>query len=314
MKVLSRRSLGKLALAQGIVSVLGSAAIARDRVVRIGCQKYGTLVLLKEKGFLEEALKPKGVLVQWAQFPAGPPLLQALISGALDFGGTGDLPPVFAQASSPGALIYAGNETPTGSSEAIIVPASSAIRSVSDLRGKRVAVTRGSDAHWLLLSSLKNNGLTFKDVEVSYLLPAAARPAFEAGKVDAWSIWDPYLSGVGTPVRSLATGSDVGGGTQFYLARTGFFTDSRDLLHDVIAAVERCDEWAQANKAEVAAILARSTGLDLAVVARSVDKINFGFHRITPQIVAHQQHIADTFAAEGLLPSTPKVSEAAPEI
>ncbi|WP_415511815.1 aliphatic sulfonate ABC transporter substrate-binding protein [Acetobacter sp.] len=306
--------MGKLALTQGVVALLGRTAMAQGRVVSIGYQKYGTLILLKEKGFLEEALKPKGVSVQWAQFPAGPPLLQALIGGTLDFGGTGDLPPVFAQASSPDALVYAGNETPTGSSEAIIVPDTSPIRTVRDLRGKRVAVTRGSDAHWLLLASLKNNGLSFKDIEVSYLLPAAARPAFEAGKVDAWSIWDPYLSGVSTPVRSLATGSDCGGGTQFYLARKGFFTDNLDLLHDVIAAVTRCDAWAQANKPDVVKILARSTGLDPAVVARSVEKIEFGFHYITPQVIAQQQHIADTFAAEGLLPSTPKVSDAAPKI
>ncbi|MBV1833272.1 aliphatic sulfonate ABC transporter substrate-binding protein [Komagataeibacter pomaceti] len=316
--MISRRALGRLALSQGLIALLGRKAFAGQNSVRIGYQKYGTLVLLKEKGFLEEALRPKGISVQWAQFPAGPPLLQAMIAGALDFGATGDLPPVFAQASAPDALIYAGNENRTGASEAIIVPQDSPIRTVSDLRGKRVAVTRGSDANWLLLASLMNNGLSLHDIKVSYLLPAAARPAFEAGQVDAWSIWDPYLSGAlssaGGRVRVLATGDEVGGGTPFYLARKGFFIEDRDLLRDIIAAVEKCDEWAQENRPEVAVMLARSTGLELGVVEQSVAKIHFGFCRITPQVIASQQHIADTFMAAGLLPSAPRISEAAPDI
>lgn len=316
--MLSRRKFGKNILSQlvgiSLASTLGGRAFAQQQSIRIGYQKYGTLALLKDQKILEKSLDPKGISVQWALFPAGPPLLQALIAGALDFGSAGDLPPIFAQASSPGSMVYVGHETPAGASEAIIVPQNSAITTIKDLQGKSIAVTRGSDAHWLLLAALKNNGLSLNDVKVSYLLPAAARPAFEGGKVDAWAIWDPYLSGVSSPVRVLATGEDVQGGTEFYLASKEFYQKSPELLHEVTNAIAQCDIWMESHKAEVAAILAHSTGLELDVVTRSIAKIHYGYHPITHPVIASQQHIADTFAAAGLLPSAPNVQDAAPEI
>lgn len=312
--MISRRRLGALALSGSLVSSLGSVARAQASSVRIGYQKYGTLVLMKEKGFLERILTPKGISVHWAQFPAGPPMLQAMASGAVDIGQTGDLPPIFAQATMPDSFVYFGHETRNGSSEAIIVPENSPIRSVRELKGKRVAVTHGSDAHWLLLGALLRNGLTWQDITVSYLLPAAGRPAFEAGTVDAWAIWNPYLTGAGQNVRVLATGEDVGGGTEFYLARREFVTENRDLLRLVISAIEQCDQWASGNKAEVAAILARSTGLDITVVTASVARIDYAFHNNSPSMVQSQKRIAQAVVDAGLLPSVPDIAQAAPTI
>ncbi|MFT8421455.1 MAG: aliphatic sulfonate ABC transporter substrate-binding protein [Gluconacetobacter sp.] len=281
-----------------------------DGVVRIGYQKYGSLILLKRKRFLDDVLAGQGVAVQWAQFPAGPPMLQAMASGALDFGQTGDLPPIFAQASAPDELVYVGHEPQVGSSEAIIVPAGSSVRTIGDLRGRKVAVTRGSDAHWLLLAALLKNGLSLRDVSVSYLLPASARPAFETGDVDAWSIWDPFLSAVGHDVRVLVTGADVGGGTEFFLARRVFAEGQATLLKLIRDAVARCDAWAQANKQEVVQILAAATGLDPAVVTRSVAKVTYGIQPIGSDTIARQQHIADTFHKAGLLSAAVNVREA----
>ncbi|WP_459986986.1 aliphatic sulfonate ABC transporter substrate-binding protein [Komagataeibacter kakiaceti] len=310
----SRRQVVAVLAAQGVMAGIPWRARGATRTIRVGYQKYGTLILLKTKGFLEDALRPAGIGVEWAQFPAGPPLLQALVAGALDFGQTGDLPPVFVQASSPDALVYAGHEARCGASEAIIVPASSTIRSVADLKGRRVAVTRGADAHWLLVASLRKHGLTLGDVSVSYLLPAAARPAFETGQVDAWAIWDPYLSGADADTRTIATGDDVEGGTAFYLARRGFFEESPDLVRTVLAAVAKCDDWAANHRDEVIALLARSTGLAPDVVARSLAKLRYGLLPMTPDVVAGQQAIADGFHAAGLLTTVPDVAAAAPKL
>lgn len=110
--MLSRRKFGKNILSQlvgiSLASTLGGRAFAQQQSIRIGYQKYGTLALLKDQKILEKSLDPKGISVQWALFPAGPPLLQALIAGALDFGSAGDLPPIFAQASSPGLWYMSG--------------------------------------------------------------------------------------------------------------------------------------------------------------------------------------------------------------
>mgnify|MGYP000948587839 CR=1 FL=1 len=289
--------------AAALLPLRGRSAQAEANIIRIGYQKYGTLILLKEKGFLEEALAPRGVTVRWAQFPAGPPMLQAMVAGALDFGQTGDLPPVFADASAPGALVYAGHEPPDGSSEAIIVPASSPVQTVADLAGKRIAVTRGSDAHWLLFAALKKYGMSFHDVEVSWLLPAAARPAFENGTVDAWAIWDPYLSAAGTGTRQIITGTDVGAGMEFCLTRRAFAETNPELPETVYAAIARCDAWAQENRADVVRILAASTGLAADTVRRSIEKITFGIQRMTPDIMVRQHEKATVLREAGLLPS-----------
>nr|WP_260175975.1 aliphatic sulfonate ABC transporter substrate-binding protein [Acetobacter oeni] len=280
----------------------GKARAGTD-VVSIGYQKYGTLVLLKEKKFLEQTLAPQGVTVRWAQFPAGPPMLQAMMAGALDFGQTGDLPPVFAEASKPGELICTGHEPASGSSEAIIVPAESSILTVNDLAGKRVAVTRWSDAHWLLLAALRKHGMSFHDIRAVYLLPTAARPAFENATVDAWAIWDPYFSAAGDRARSIVTGNDVGTGMEFYMARRQFAEGSPALMEAIRTAVTQCDAWAQANRPEVVGLLSASTGLPPDTVARSIAKISFGLQPMTPDIVSRQRETADIFRKEGLLPS-----------
>lgn len=308
---LSRRSTLALGFAGLALPLRAPVAHAAVTAIRIGYQKFGTLILLKQKRFLEEALAPQGIAVQWAQFPAGPPMLQAMAAGALEFGQTGDLPPIFAQASAPGMLVYAGHEPQVGSSEAIIVPSGSPIHAIGDLRGRKVAVTRGSDAHWLLVAALLKNGLSLRDVDVTYLLPSAARPAFETGVVDAWSIWDPYLSAAGSDVRVLATGADIGGGVQFFMTRREFAQLQPDLLKTIRDAVARCDAWAQANKPAVVRILADATGLDPAVVGRSVEKITYGIQPVGADILAEQQRMADIFHREGQLPVAVDVRNAA---
>lgn len=301
MRLTRRRALlGGLGLAAASLSAPRARAA---QSVTIGYQRYGSLVVVKESGLLDRAFAAKGIGVHWAQFPAGPPMLEAMIGGSIDYGSVGDCPPVFAQATSPDTLVYIGHEPRNGHGEAILTRAGSSIRSVSDLRGKTVGVARGSNAHWLLLAQLLKHGLAWSDIHPVFLLPAAGRSAYASGQLDAWAVWDPYLSSALDGSRIVATAEDVDAGVEFYIGRRGFASGQPELLKLINESVVATDEWAQANRDKVVDILTRTTGLDRAVVQASVEKLPFSFQPITPDIVAQQQHIADSFFKSGGLPA-----------
>lgn len=296
--MLSRRA----ALLGGLAAGSGALSLRRARAaqsVTIGYQRYGSLVVVKESGLLDRAFVAKGIGVHWAQFPAGPPMLEAMIGGAVDYGSVGDCPPVFAQATSPDTLVYIGHEPRNGHGEAILTRTGSAIHSVADLRGKTIGVARGSNAHWLLLAQLLKNGLSWRDIHPVFLLPAAGRSAYASGQLDAWAVWDPYLSSALDGSRIVATADDVDAGVEFYIGRRAFATGQPELLKLINESVAATDDWARANRDKVTDILTRTTGLDRKVVQASVAKLPFAFQTITPDIVAQQQHIADSFFAAG---------------
>ncbi|WP_428376792.1 sulfonate ABC transporter substrate-binding protein [Lichenicoccus sp.] len=287
------------------------ARAAGGRTIRIGYQRYGTLIILKHTGYLEQALAGAGDRVEWSEHPAGPQMLQAMGSGALDFGITGDTPPIFAQAASS-RIVYVAHEPPAPQGEAIIVPKGSPITSLAGLKGKSVALNRGSNVHWLLLRALQHAGLTSADINPVYLPPAAGRPAFDTGRVDAWAIWDPYLSSVevGSSPRILATAQGLVQNRQFLLADRAFTTAHPDLVQETLRQLNRSDVWAGGHKENVAGYLAADTGLPLDVVARAIDRLSFGVSPMTPDVVAEQQQIADIFAAQHLIPAPLDVSKA----
>src|SRR5215470_12594586 len=207
-----------------VASTVGASfGQAPEKVVRIGYQKYGKLVLLKGKGSLEEKLKTVGYKVAWTEFPSGPPLLEALNVGAIDLGNTGEAPPIFAQAAGA-PLQYVAYEPPAPRGEAILVPKDSPLKSVADLKGKKVALNKGSNVHYLLVKALDKEGVKYSDIEPVFLAPADARAAFERGAVDAWVIWDPFQAAaeIATGARTLANGEGLVANHQFYLATAKF--------------------------------------------------------------------------------------------
>src|ERR1700743_792872 len=143
------------------------ASYGQDKTVRIGYQKYGKLVLLKSKGSLEKKLKPLGYKVVWTEFPSGPPLLEALNVGSIDFGITGETPPIFAQAAGA-PLVYLAYDPPAPQGEAILVPKDSPIKSVAELRGKKVALNKGSNVHYLLVRALEDAGVKYNDIRPGF--------------------------------------------------------------------------------------------------------------------------------------------------
>lgn len=309
-----RRTLGYLsAAALGALSAgfPKLAAAQAEKVVRIGYQKYGTLVILKGSGALEKRLAAKGVDVKWSEFPAGPTLLEGLNVGSIDFGTAGEAPPIFAQAASAD-LVYVGNEPPSPAGEAIIVPKNSPLKSVADLKGKKVALNRGSNVHYLLVKALEKAGINYRDVNVSYLAPADARAAFERGSLDAWVIWDPFLAAAEKQLgaRVLADGTGLVANHQFFLASLSYAEKNARIVSIVLDEIDKIDQWSSRNLPEVATILAKQTGLDSDVVELAAKRLAYGVRPVTPAVIADQQKIADVFAELKLIPKKINVKDA----
>jgi sulfonate transport system substrate-binding protein len=286
-------------------------AAADNKVLRIGYQKYGTLVLLKEKGTLEGALAPQGVSVTWTEFPGGPQLLEALNVGAIDFGTAGEAPPIFAQAAGA-PLIYVGFEPPAPKGEAILVPKDSPLKTVAELKGKKVALNKGSNVHYLLVRALEKAGLSVKDIQPVYLPPADARAAFEQGSIDAWVIWDPFFAAAAaaTGARILADGENLVSNHQFFLAERGFAAGNPKVVDTVLQQLVAIDAWAKSDPNGAAAVLSPRVGIPVEVLAVALGRQGYGVAPLTPEVVAEQQKIADTFHELGLLPKPINVSEA----
>ena len=288
------------------------ASYGQDKVVRIGFQKYGKLVLLKSKGTLEEKLKAAGYKVVWTEFPSGPPLLEALNVGAIDFGNTGEAPPIFAQAA--GAPIqYVAYEPPAPKGEAILVPKDSKLTSVADLKGKKIALNKGSNVHYLLVKALEKAGLRYTDIQPVFLAPADALAAFTRGAVDAWVIWDPFQAAAeaATGARTLADGTGIVSNYQFYFSSKKFLESDRRIVDLVLAQLGEVDDWAKGDIHAVADQLAPTIGLPVGVVEIALRRQAYGIKPITDSVIADQQQVADTFFALGLLPKQIKISDVA---
>ena len=309
-----RRTLGYLsAAAVGALTagLPGLAAAQAKNVLRIGYQKYGTLVILKGRGSLEKRLAAEGVEVKWTEFPAGPVLLEGLNVGSIDFGTAGEAPPIFAQAAGAN-LVYVGSEPPSPASEAILVPQGSPLKTVADLKGKKVALNKGSNVHYLLVRALEKAGLAYKDIETIFLAPADARAAFERGSIDAWVIWDPFQAAaeVQLKARVLADGTGLVANHQFFLASRTYTEKNPKIISIVLDELDQVDQWSSRNLAEVSKVLSAQTGLDQATVELATKRLSYGVKPVTPQVIAEQQKIADAFYQLKLIPKKISVKDA----
>ncbi len=312
IKRTSRRlTLGLLFAAALGAGLPGPAAAQTSKEVRIGYQKYGTLTLLKGRATLETRLAQKGITVKWTEFPAGPVLLEGLNVGSIDFGTVGEAPPIFAQAAGAN-LVYVGNEPPSPASEAIVVPKGSTIGSLADLKGKKIALNKGSNVHYLLVKALEKAGVDYRDVQTVFLPPADARASFERGAVDAWVIWDPFLAAAEKQLgaRVLADGKGLVSNHQFYLASRTYAEANRETLRIVLDEVAKVDEWGSKNTAEVTAILSKQTSLAPDVVALAAGRYSYGVKPVSAGVIAEQQKIADVFSRLKLIPKTIVVKDA----
>ncbi|WP_438275820.1 sulfonate ABC transporter substrate-binding protein [Nitrobacter sp.] len=296
-------------LSISVVAASVGVSYGQDKVVRVGYQKYGNIILLKGKGSLEKKLAPLGFKVEWKEFPSGPPLLEALNVNAIDFGHAGESPPIFGQAAGA-QFLYVAHEPPAPKGEAILVPKTSSIKTVADLKDKKVALNKGSNVHYLLVKALEKAGLKYADIEPVFLAPADARAAFERGSVDAWVIWDPYQASaeVATGARTIADGTGLAPNHQFYLANQKFTEAHPEIVDAVIDAIADIDRWADGKEKAVAEELSAGIGIPAPVLEIALKRQTYGIRPLDDKVVAGQQSIADTFYALGLLPKPLVVS------
>ncbi|MEC5404008.1 sulfonate ABC transporter substrate-binding protein [Paraburkholderia sp. MPAMCS5] len=290
------------------------AAETRAKEFRIGYQKAAsTLVLLKSHGTLEKRLAPSGFAVKWMEFPAGPQLLEGLNVGAIDFGYVGEAPPVFAQAAGAN-FVYVAYEIPTPHAEGILVHQDSPIRTLADLKGKKIAFNKGSDVHWFLVSALRKGAVKYSEIQPVFLPPADARAAFERGAIDAWAIWDPFLEAAKRQpnARLLVDAASIVSHHQFFLGARPFVQQHSDVVAITMDEVNKEGAWVRGHYGEAAAQLAPIQGLDASVIEAGLRHYEHIYKPVDASVLAEQQRIADTFSELRIIPTKIATKDAAP--
>jgi sulfonate transport system substrate-binding protein len=309
-------SIRRRALLAGAALTLAASAHAQGTAppqqLRIGYQKGASLLVLqKAQGSLEQKLAPLGFGVKWVEFPAGPQLLEGLNVGSVDVGFVGEAPPIFAQAAGA-RFYYIGHDPAAPRAEALLVPKDSPIRTVQDLKGRKVALNKGSNVHYLLVKLLEKNGLQLSDITPVYLPPADARAAFESRSVDAWVIWDPFTAAAERQIgaRILADATGVASNHQFYLGERGFVDKHPQVIRALFEDSVAQGRWLKDNLRQAATQIAPLQGLPADIVEASLRRYEFSVRPLSDAVIAEQQRIADTFHQLKLIPKPVSVKEA----
>ncbi|WP_030168801.1 ABC transporter substrate-binding protein [Spirillospora albida] len=308
-------------LAALALTVAGAAGCGGDGAEAAGPAKVSevTLKIGDQKGAsIQTLLKAAGELdgteyeLEWAQFTSGPPILEAINAGAVDFGSVGNTPPVFAAAARSDIAIVGGTAVALDG-QAILVPKDSAIRSPAELKGKKVAVAKGSSAHAQLLGVLKKEGLRFSDVQAQYLQPADALAALSSGRVDAWAAWEPYTAQAEQQVgaRILVDGDGVTNGYGFQVTSRKTLRNAAKTaaLKDFLARYQRAVLWTNTHQAEWARIWGQAIGLPEPVARKAVERRLAKIVPLDATVIASEQELADSFTDAGLLPGKVKFAD-----
>jgi sulfonate transport system substrate-binding protein len=290
-----------------------SAQAAGATTIRIGWQKFGILAIAKQQGAIEKRLASRGISVEWSEFSSGPPLLEALGANALDFGPTGDVPPLFAQAAG-GNLLYVGTYKPPKGFHGILVHKDAPIQKIEDLKGKKVAYKRGSSAHNFAFKALASVGLTPDDIESVDLTPQDAGAAFKTGSVDAWVIWDPFFAVAESDpqTRLLVTAEGIVEPWGYFLGNGDFTQANPEVITEILDELAKVGKAAQADIAGTAKQLSEITGVKEEITKVTLTRAGADLGKIGPvsdDAVKYQQALADDFYALKVLPKQLTISD-----
>ena len=284
----------------------------QTKELHICLQKSSTFNVVRARGDLEKRLNRQGITVTWSEFTSGPPLLEALAAGKVDVGETGDAPVIFAQAKNA-PVVYFGQSQPNPEAVALLVPQGSPIRTLADLKGKKVAYARGSSAVPLVVNALTKGGLKLSDITSVYLQPPDARIAFESGKIDAWAVWDPFYAAaeVGGSARLLVNGRGFTSFRLYFLANSNFAAANPSLLPILIKDLRAAGQWALQDPKRSAEFLSGVTKVPIQVLQVSEGRRLGRYQVSTIQSggIKDQQKVADTFAKLKLIPEPIRVND-----
>ncbi|MCK2236402.1 MULTISPECIES: ABC transporter substrate-binding protein [unclassified Crossiella] len=284
------------------------AAEPGELVLKVGDQKGNSQSLLSAAGLLKD-LPYK---LEWSTFTSGPPLLEAASASAIDLGGVGNTPPIFAAAANAKITVVAAAQG-DASSDAILVPDGSPLTDAGSLRGKQIAVAKGSSAHGSLLLVLQRAGLRLSDVKPVFLAPAEAYAAFTQKRVDAWAVWDPYTSQalLEAKARVLVDGAGVANGYSFQVASRSALTDSRKTgaIKDYLSRLAKAQRWSDAHRPERAKTWAEETGLSLPVATAAVERGVDLYVPLDAGVIRSEQELADAFTTAKVLPGKVNFAE-----
>ena len=310
---MTSRQLSRRALLHAVAALpfVPARAGAAQMTVRIGYQRNGALLIMKQQAQLDSVLAALGAAPAWTEFSSGPPMLEAMNANAIDVVATGDMPPIFAQAAGIAFRSVACQPSP-GQTTAILVKQDSPIKTLADLRGRRVAFTKGSTAQNLVIRALRHAGLAYTDIKPINLAPADAAAAFRQRAVDAWAIWDPFyaLAEREPDTRVLTTAERIASSNSFFLARLPFLQRRPDLVRAVLGETGRISREIESHQAEFARSMAAATGIPEDIQRIAAARGNYQVGYITPAVTAQQQAIADDFHALGLIPDAIAVRDA----
>lgn len=264
--------------------------------VNIGIQQLiGPLLLAKNKGWFEEGFAKVGAKVTWAEFQSGPPHFEAMASDRLDFGQVGNSPVISAQAADIDFKEI--NTISKGlKGNAILVQKNSPIKNIKDLKGKKIAVAKGSSAFNLLYRAIDQAGLKPDDIQIIQLQPDEAQPAFETGSVDAWAVWDPFVSlqQINHDARVLADGNTLKVvSPSFTIVRGEFADEHPELVVEFLKIYEKALRYQNEHTDEAIKIYAKEKKIDPEVV-KQVLKNSVAINvPVDKNIVKAQQDTAD---------------------
>lgn len=283
------------------------------KVVRIDRSKQLTaLAVLAKQGSLEKRLAPLGYKVEWQEFAAGPQELEAINAGGLDIASTAESPPIFAQAAGV-PLVYLAADPADGQAISLLVPINSPVKSVGDLKGKKIAFQKASIGHYLTVRALEREGLKLTDVKSIFLAPPDANVAFNQGRVDAWFIWEPFVTrNVQNKVgRVLIDGSNgLRDSNNFYSTSRKFYQENPQVIKIFLEELQKAQIWSKNHPKEMAELLAHVTKLDTATLEKMHSKYSFTLVPITDAVIEKQQEVADKWYSLGLIPKKVDVKKA----
>ncbi len=278
--------------------------------LRIGYQKLGLLMLVKARGALDVALAARGVRVEWVEYSGGIQLVEALRREQLAVAVLGDCPAIFAQAEDV-PIVYLAAEPPAPRGTALVVPKDSPLSRVSELRGRRVAVNRAAQAHYLLLRALEEAEVRPDEVEIRFQAPERAWNAFQRHEIDAWAIWDPWLSSARLDLRARVLRDSTGllTSSTCHVARRDFAERYPELVDELIEHLQLAASWVKNDPERVSALLAPTLGLSSRALVASLER-ELGTSPLTAELIAAQQDIADALLRMQLISRPVTVADA----